>query len=419
MKISNINKWIFLQGGFVSSQGFIRLIDFFTAILILRFLSIPEYALYIIASNLLGVGSICSDLSLSQALLSVGAKYHDDHKSLSSLFVTAMKYRRILYFASIMVLVILAFIMTRGHNWSVLNILLSVLFVLISAWFQQKVSMLTSVLYIYHDSKGIFQFRMSSSLVRILLTVFLCKLFPYAYIALFINLVGIVLHNFVVSSICKKYINYAADSSIAIGQKLKDFVAPLIPSNFYYLLQGQIAIFLLTIFGQTTSIAQVGALGRLGQVIGLLEELNPAYVLPYFAKLKDKKDLIKKAIFILFVQLTFALIILLTTIIFPNFYLFVLGKNYYDLSGLLPFAILGPLVCFVGNTCYSLLLSQSFTKLQYLRIPIGISITAVFILLYGVKSTFSALILNLLLEVGFFILQFVLLCRVLYVTSRK
>src|SRR3989338_9479798 len=100
MKTSNVKNWIFIIGQFFTSQGIIKSIDLITAILILRYLPITEYALYIICSLLFLIGSLGSDLGLSQALVSLGARFNHDSLKLGSLFITAKKYRHKLYLIS-------------------------------------------------------------------------------------------------------------------------------------------------------------------------------------------------------------------------------------------------------------------------------------------------------------------------------
>jgi hypothetical protein len=44
------------------------------------------------------------------------------------------------------------------------------------------------------------------------------------------------------------------------------YLSPIIPGIIFTAVQGQISVLLITLFGQTKSIAEVAALGRLGQL---------------------------------------------------------------------------------------------------------------------------------------------------------
>src|SRR6185503_4304730 len=49
-------------------------------------------------------------------------------------------------------------------------------------------------------------------------------------------------------------------------QAIWDFTRPLVAANLFYAAQGQLTIWLAGIFAPATAVAEVGALGRLGQV---------------------------------------------------------------------------------------------------------------------------------------------------------
>ena len=70
------------------------------------------------------------------------------------------------------------------------------------------------------------------------------------------------------------YLTRSVRSGEREQQAIWDFTRPLVAANLFYAAQGQLTIWLAGIFAPATAVAEVGALGRLGQV----EDLTGAIV---------------------------------------------------------------------------------------------------------------------------------------------
>ena len=82
------------------------------------------------------------------------------------------------------------------------------------------------------------------------------------------------------------------------------------PMTIYFCLQGQIGIWLISIFGNVRRVAEVGALGRIGIIFAILVSTTSAIIIPRFARCQDAARLRSRYTLIL---LGFASIILLGT----------------------------------------------------------------------------------------------------------
>ena len=413
MKTSNLKTWVLIIGKFLTSQGIIKFIDLITALLILRYLPVKEYALYIISSLLLTIGSTGSDLGLTQAVITLGARIQNNPTELGSLFSTARKYRRNLFSITSIIIIILTPIML-GRRFTLSDILICLLLILLSNWFEQTVSLRNSILNIHHDLKSLFQAGIITSLSRLIFTVTICKIIPIAIIAIAINLLGYIINSFILQFLGKKYLDEQEVPSIEHKQELNAFIYPLIPGVIYFIIQGQVSIFLLSLFGHTIPVAQVGALGRLGQIIGSLEMINPFFIQPYFARLEKKKKYIIKGLLIILVLLFSIIIILISSFIFPQAWLYLLGSHYNDLTHELPLALAAPLILLIGATLYRMLIAQKTTKGQSFSILISIGIQLLFIWIKGVNTASDALLMNVMLNSGYLVLQLFLMGRLLY-----
>jgi hypothetical protein len=179
------------------------------------------------------------------------------------------------------------------------------------------------------------------------------------------------------------------------------------------MLQGQISIFFLSLYGLTSSIAEVGALSRLGQIIGLFMMLNAFLIQPYFARIEQKSVYISSVRFVIAMLFAFCLVIMISAYLVPGWWLFVLGEKYAGLQRELPLAIVGPLLTLLGGSLYTMVIARNVTRGQFWYIIVGIASQLMFISKFSVQTTFDALILNMLPSVGYIVMQSILLVRVL------
>ena len=137
---SPVLRWSGILGGYLLSQGAIQVINLVTGFLILRLLSVEQYAVYVIAMMLVTVASVASDMGVSQGLISLGAPVRDRATEITSLVRAAFRIRRLLYWIVCPVVVALAILLFRGHNEYWLTLGTDVAFVLTLEWAQQTVS---------------------------------------------------------------------------------------------------------------------------------------------------------------------------------------------------------------------------------------------------------------------------------------
>src|SRR5207244_10145013 len=95
---------------------------------------------------------------------------------------------------------------------------------------------------------------------------------------------------------------------------------------------GQITIFLISFFAhQTSSIAEVGALGRLAMIFVVLANLLANIFVPAFARCQDRPRLRLLYLEIAGGVSLFCIVVIAAAAIFPDQFLFVLGSKYAHL----------------------------------------------------------------------------------------
>jgi len=380
-------------------------------ILIVRLLPLSEYALYVTASVLLAMISTGSDMGLSQGVNSLGARIHRAPELLSSLVASAMRYRRMFFAAMVLVVMVVGYFMFQGGQWAPARVGIMVIIVLVIGWVQSTAGIRKSVLHIHHNAGALFRVGMAEALAR-MAAVWICLFSPTAESALLTNLLGVMAARIMFSKQCRQYLVDVAVVSVEQSRQLRNFVIPLMPAVIYFMLQAQLSTFMLNIYGYTESVAEVGALGRLGQIISVLMMLNPFLIQPFFARLDDKREFVFWVRVVVMTLIFTSGIVTASGYLLPSWWLFILGDNYSGLSAELPLALAGVMASLAGATIYALVVSRSITRGQSWTIISGLGLQIGFIVICGITSTADALILNLLPAVAYLVTQGVILAWV-------
>src|SRR5439155_17120858 len=93
--------------------------------------------------------------------------------------------------------------------------------------------------------------------------------------------------------------------------------------------------------GNTNSVAEVGALGRLAQILALASLLNQFFVQPHFAQIHDSQRFERRAAALTGSLLLAGVILITSTVVFPTVWLFVFGPHYRHLDEALPWVVFG------------------------------------------------------------------------------
>src|SRR5688572_21824041 len=132
--------WAKPLSGLLGGQAIVQIVNFSTALLLIRLLPVEQYAIYTLANALLALASTGSDLNLSTALTTYGARVKGDRKRLSSLVAATTFLRRQLYIVVSGLVVLAAPLFLAQHHWQIAFIGVLAL-VLLLAWYQQGVTL--------------------------------------------------------------------------------------------------------------------------------------------------------------------------------------------------------------------------------------------------------------------------------------
>jgi O-antigen/teichoic acid export membrane protein len=140
--------------------------------------------------------------------------------------------------------------------------------------------------------------------------------------------------------------------SEAIGKILR-YIAPLVPGLIFLSIQGQLTVFIVSYFGVAKPVAEVAALGRLGQIFTLLAAFNGMILGPRFARMEQrflKRSYLRTAGLVSLVALGASSLALF----WPASFLWLLGPKYAKLSGALRYVTSAGCLGYISSALWSI-----------------------------------------------------------------
>src|SRR5207302_6180343 len=246
---------------------------------------------------------------------------------------------------------------------------------------------------------------------RLLLLAAAYFIFLNAAVAIWATIVSVIvqyvlLQRWVAGSVDTKAPVSAEDQSEMIG-----IVKHQAPNAVFYCVQGQLTVWLISIFGNTQNIAEVGALGRLSVVFSIITAVMSTIVLPSFARCQSASELRRRYFQVVGWFVLFGLGLIAASAIFPGQVLWILGSKYAHLRNeLLLMMIMSAFNALIA-AMWSLNATKAWIKYSWLNIPSVILTQVVLLLIVNVSTVQGVISFGALSLVPTFILNAALTFR--------
>jgi hypothetical protein len=178
-------------------------------------------------------------------------------------------------------------------------------------------------------------------------------------------------------------------------QRVLRYLSPSLPSAFYFSIQGPLTIWLAATFGSTGNIAEVGALARLGLMVGIFSNLSGVVFLPRLARVSD--DLLYRRRYLQFgaLLLGLAAALLAAAALAPGLFLALLGPHYAGLHRELLLVVAGSGLTLLGGYSVSVNLARSWNRWEGIAVVLLIAVQAGLVALLPLGTTSGVLWFNL------------------------
>jgi O-antigen/teichoic acid export membrane protein len=272
---------------------------------------------------------------------------------------------------------------------------------------QLSIGVLSVVPRLRSDVSRIQTIDLTGALARLLALVALMYLFLNGAVALAVGSATLLLQYWMLRRYVAGVIDLKAPENAEDRAAMLGFIKGQAANAIFFCLQGQITIFLISIFGrQVSSIAEVGALSRMAMIFMVLSNLLTNVFAPAFARCQNRRKLAWLYFLIVSCVVIFSGIIFAAAAIFPAQFLFVLGSKYAHLHRELLLIVSASIVSALTGTFWALNASKAWVTGAWLYIPLTI-VTQVALIPYLDFSTVSGVLsFNLLSALPNLLLNF-------------
>lgn len=395
-------------GSFAVVQAAVQIVGFLSGILLVRQLDQREYAYFTIANTMQGTLNVLADIGISIGLISIGGRVWQDRHRFGQLVNTALGLRRKLgAVAIVLVTPIVYFILAKnGASAGYSGILIAVL--LLGLVIQLSIGVLSVVPRLRSDVTRIQTIDMTGAVARFLVLVALMYLFLNGAVALAVGSAVLLLQYWMLRRYVAGVVDLKAPENEEDRAAMRGFIRSQAASAVFFCLQGQITVFLISAFGHVTSVAEVGALGRLAMIFAVLSNLLGNVFAPAFARCQSLRKLRWEYAAIVGGVACFSLVVIGASALFPGVFLFVLGNKYAHLERELLLMVGGAVITAMAGTLWALNSAKAWIAGSWLYIPLTLATQLALIPFTDFSSVSGVLVFNLVSAIPSLVLNLIL-----------
>lgn len=381
---------------FVSVQLLVQFLGIASGLLLVRTLDKQQYAYFTIANTMQAAMNLLADSGIKNGLSSIGGKVWQDPYRFGQLINTGMYLRRYLAMIAIVVVSPILVWLLISNGASIIYAVFILLLVLVGLNFQLTTVVLGIVPQLHSQIDRIQKLDLIAAISRLALLCVAYFIGLNAALAILTASIAIGLQNFFL----QRWVSSCIDRKAAVNIEDKLSILNIIkwqsPNKIFFCLQGQITIWLISIFGNTQSIAEIGALGRISVIFSIINSVLISIVIPAFARCQSFKDLGRRYWQIIGCYCFFSLFLIAVALCFTKQFLWVLGEQYAHLQDELVLILLSTVFSFLARTTHLLNGSKAWIKHKWISIPITIITQALLLLILDVSQVKGVILFGLL-----------------------
>lgn len=382
---------------FFIGQGALQAVNLLINFFLIRYLSVEAYAQFGLTFGFQSTAISLMDLGFASTIIPlVGDRLED--RDLVGRYVHAAIRLRTRGFFILAPLAVVAFVpIATTHQWSVELQILLIIAVLVALYSSGNVSCYSAPFFLYRRLTEFYAPQTAFGVLRLLTYVVLELLGGLnAWTAAAISALNVTAISRVLMRRSRQWIRWNNRETKSTEREIIHYVMPAIPALIYGALQPQISLFLISIFGQTTSIAQVAALGRIAQLFTVLQTFNMVVIEPYIARLRQDR-LLATYLKVVAVAVTCCIPIIVIAFIWPEPILWLLGSKYAGLRELIGWQVLASCITYVAVLGWVMNRARKwvFWSGTIVEIALILIVQIGYLVLVGVRTTQEAVMLTL------------------------
>jgi O-antigen/teichoic acid export membrane protein len=370
LNVERIVKWGKLISITGSAQVIIQAVGFVSGILIIRLLPTQEYAFYVLANTMLGTMTILADGGITTGVMAEGAKVWNDRQKLGQVMSTGLALRKKFAIGSLIVATPVLIYFLRHHDASWLMTTLICISLIPAFLAALSDSILEVSPKLKQDIVPLQRNQIMASINRLIMLGVTLFIFPWTFVAIFDAGITRAYSNIKLRKISNNYSDNDQKPNKEVEKNILVIVKRILPTSIYYCLSGQITIWLISIYGSTKSLAQIGALGGLSTALSLFNVIFNILIVPRFARLPNNlRTIVKNFLLIQVGLIVVAILIVAGVSFFSKYILWILGHNFVHLKTELVLVTTGSAIALVSGSTNLMLAARGIIVRPVIYIP--------------------------------------------------
>ncbi|WP_157960107.1 polysaccharide biosynthesis protein [Albibacillus kandeliae] len=359
--------FVFLTGSTLSN-----LVAAISGLLLARWLSVPDYALYTVMLTLIGAMNVLTKGGAHLGYTAILGRVWPD-KIRAAEAIKAVLRARLIISALVLPPIVLGtawLLRENGAGGSTIIVLCALLVLL--WWAEMQTRLVDQILFFAHQTSRV-------QLLDTALSAFRLGVIVLLYLGDILSVEAAIAIAVLVSFLrirpilnwVRKLVSYrSATIKDVDALEIRTSVYRQFPVEIYYVFQAQIVLFVISTFASVNEVASYGALSRIAQFLSPLESFTFAFFVPVFARANERLG----RILLLMVALISlpGLGLFVMSLVLPEALLWLVGDNYAHLTK--EIAMMALLVTFTraSSTLWSLVANKGWVRFSWLQIPLGL-----------------------------------------------
>ena len=329
---ATLRRWTPILLKFASVQMVVQALGFAGGILIVRSLPKQEYALYTLGNMMLAMILVLADSGIGSSMTAIGGRLWQDNNKLGILVKTAMQLRHQMALGIIViVLPALTWLLVR-NGASPLTTATIVLAVLAGCGLELVTRVYAIVLRLKSEFRQIQKQALVGAIVKLAALALALSLYFNAATAMLSVAAAYAVQFWMLRRWAHGALNMDASPDPGIRSEMLPVIRRQSFHALHHCLESQITIWLISIFGSTENVANVGALGRLALLFSIFATIITEIVAPAFARIQSPAQVSRRYWQLVICYGFFCACIVAVIAAFPRQTIWVLGSQYADLQ---------------------------------------------------------------------------------------
>jgi O-antigen/teichoic acid export membrane protein len=390
-----LRRWAGILSAYFTAQSLTQLAGITAGLLLVRTMPVREFAFYTLALSVITFFAFLSDLGSTGSLVHFFRQASTEGEEFPAYLSSVLSLRRIGFLIGAAVVAVAFPVAAAAQGFRTAETLLTLAAILCAVWFQIGAAVRVLSLRLTDRYAASYRAEIAGALLRLLLTLaMIVSALLQAWIGVLVSAAGTAA-TVLLARRAEAPRTVETTDLRPYRRRVLRYLLPTLPSALYFSIQGPLTVWLAATFGSARNIAEVGALSRLGMIVGLFSTLTAVVFLPRLARITDERHYRKRCLQFGGLLIAIAGALLAAAALFPGLLLQVIGQSYSGLHRELVLVVAGSGLTLLGGYAVSLNLARSWTRWETAAVLVLFLSQAALAAVLPLGTTSGVLLFNL------------------------